>query len=302
MNPNDVLQAYVAEVMRRLPARERREVGLELIGLLGEMLAGRAESAGTRADDAMVLAMLREFGTPEEVASRYQPPGAVIIPAAQTRTFALLAGGGMALQWGLSLPRVFAGQPVVAWWFSWGLGAFWWPGLMVMSALAAAGVRRLGWWQPAWRPRLVDPDRVNRPLMLIGLVWFALGVALMVSLPWIGPALPGPLAQVFAFDDGFLRQRAWPVLLLWGGTFALQVVACVQGRWSMWNRRLSAAFSIAWAALLVWWIAVGDMFQARTTDDGARAALALVVLIIIADLCWRLYRRRPSLRAPATAN
>jgi hypothetical protein len=296
MNPNDVIQTYVAEVMRRLPGRERREIGLELHGLLGEMLADRAESAGTPADDAMVLAMLREFGTPAQVAERYHPAGTVIIPATQTRSFALFAFGGVALQWALTLPRVFGGgQPLVAWWFSAGLGALWWPGLMVMSALVAALVRARG-WQPAWQPRMVDPDRVNRPVMLFGLVWFALGVALMISLPWIAPILPGPLPQVFAFDDGFLSRRAWPVLLLWSGTFALQLAAYAQGRWSTLTRRLSMLSSLAWAALLLWWIAVGGMFQARATDDGARGALGLVVLIIVIELAYRLYRARPSMR------
>lgn len=301
MNPNDVIQTYVAEVMRRLPGRERQEIGLELHGLLGEMLADRAASAGAPADDAMVLAMLREFGTPAQVAERYHPAGTVIIPAVQTRSFALFAFGGVALQWALTLPRVFGGgQPLVAWWFSAGLGALWWPGLMVMSALVAALVRTRG-WQPAWRPRMVDPDRVNRPVMLFGLVWFALGVALMVSLPWIAPMLPGPLPQVFAFDDGFLSRRAWPVLLLWSGTFALQLAAYVQGRWSTLTLRLSMLFSLAWVALLAWWIAAGGMFQARATDDGARGALGLVVLIIVIDLAYRLYRARPSMRRfPAT--
>lgn len=302
MNPNNVIQAYVNEVMRRLPGRDRQEIGLELHGLLGEMLADRAETAGRPADDTMVLLMLREFGTPAQVAERYHPAGTVLIPAAQTRSFALFAFGGVALQWALTLPRVFGGgQPLVAWWFSAGLGALWWPGLMVMSALVAALVRQAGWWQPAWRPRMVDPDRVNRPVMLFGLVWFALGVALMASLPWIAPILPGVLPQVFAFDEGFLARRAWPVLLLWGGTFALQVAAYAQGRWSTLTRRLGVLSSLAWTALLVWWIAVGGMFQARATDDGARGALGLVVLIVVIDLASRLYRARPSLRRPSVA-
>lgn len=301
MSPNDVIRSYVAEVMRRVPGRERNEIGLELCDLLGEMLAERAATAGAPADDAMVLTMLREFGTPAEVAARYRPPGTVIIPAAQTRSFAVLAIGGVVLQWALTLPKVFGGQPWVAWWFSWGLGSFWWPGLMVMSALVAAGARRIGWWQSVWRPRMVDPDRVNRPVMLVGLVWYVLGVALMVSLPWIGPTLPGPLAQVFAFDDGFLRQRAWPVLLLWSGGFALEVAAYAQGRRSALTRRLSVAFGLAWVALLAWWIAAGAIFQAEATNEGARGALALVVLVIVVDLGYRLYRRRPSMRPPGIA-
>ncbi len=298
MSPNDVIETYVAEVMRRVPAKERHDIGLELRDLLTEMLADRAEAAGKPADDAMLLAMLRDFGAPAEVAARYRPPGAIIIPAEQTRSFAALAIGGVALQWALTLPAVFADQPLVAWWFSWGLGAFWWPGLMVMFALLGAGLRQRGWWQPVWRPRVVDPDRVNRAVMAFGLVWFAIGAAFVISLPWIAAALPGPLPQVFAFDPDFLQQRAWPSLLLWLGGFAVSARVCSQGRWIPLTRRLDLAFALAWLALLVWWIAAGDIFQAKPTNDGAKAALGLVALIIVVDLAVKWYRRRTPIRLP----
>lgn len=114
MNQNDVIEAYVADVMRGVPRKDRNEIGLELRGLLTEMLADRALSEDKAADDAMVLAMLREFGTPADIAARYRPPGVVIIPAEHTKSFALLSIGGVGLQWALTLPRVFEGQPLVA--------------------------------------------------------------------------------------------------------------------------------------------------------------------------------------------
>ena len=95
---NDVIESYVLDVMRRVPAKDRNDVGLELRGLLAEMLDDRAASEGVIPDDHMVLAMLRDFGTPAEIASRYQPPGFVIIPADQTRWFAILSVGGVGLQ------------------------------------------------------------------------------------------------------------------------------------------------------------------------------------------------------------
>lgn len=80
MNPNDVIEAYVLDVMRRVPGKDRNDIGLELRGLLAEMLAERARAEGRAADDAMVLALLRGFGTPAEIAARYRPAGTVIIP------------------------------------------------------------------------------------------------------------------------------------------------------------------------------------------------------------------------------
>lgn len=301
MNPNDVIETYVADVIRRVPGNERNDIGLELCDLLTEMLADRATAAAKVADDAMVLAMLRDFGTPAEVAARYRPLGIVIIPAEQTRSFATLSLGGVALQWALTLPSVFAGQSLAAWWFSWGLGAFWWPGLMAMFALLAAGLRQRGWWRPVWRPRVVDPDRINRAAMVFGLAWFVIGVAFMVSLPWIVAALSEPLAGVFAFNPDFLQQRAWPVVLLWLGVFAVRATVCAQGRWRSLTRRLDMAFGLAWAALMSWWIVAGNIFQSEPTDGGAKGMLVLVVVFIVMGLAIKLYRRRTPIRPPEIA-
>lgn len=296
MNPNDVIDAYVLDVMRRVPRKERNEIGCELRDLLTEMLGERARAAGKAADDPLVLAMLRDFGTPAEVAARYRPPGVVIIPAEQSRSFALLSLGGVGLQWALTLPQVFEGLPLTAWWFTWGLGSLWWPGFLAMIALVAAGLRQLGLFQPAWRPRSVDPDRIHRGALGFGLLWFAIGMALMIGLPWIARLLPGPLPQVFAFDPAFLQQRAWPAVLLWLGSFATLAAVLTQGRWSPATRRLDLAGSLAWIALLAWWLAAGAIFQAKATDDGAKAAIGLVILIIGVDLVCNLYRQRTRIR------
>lgn len=301
MSTNDVIEAYVVDVIRRVPRKERDEIGFELRGLLAEMLADRAQSEGKAADDAMVLAMLREFGTPAEVAARYRPPGTAIIPADQTKTFALTALGGLVLQWALTLPRVFEGQPLVAWWFTWGLGSFWWPGFMVTMAMIAVAVRKAGFFKPTWRPRVVDPDRVERLPSVFGLICVAFAVAFMVCLPWIAKAMPGPLPQIFTFDPTFLRMRAPFALLLWGGSFAVWLTVLSKGRWSSLTRRLETGLSLAFVALMVWWIAAGDIFQAKPTDEGAKGALALVVAIMLASLLYKLFHRRPQIRAPKIA-
>lgn len=299
MSSNDVIETYVAEVMRHLPRKERNEIGFELRDLLTQMLADRTQETST---DDVVLDMLREFGTPTEVAARYRPAGeAVIIPAEQTRTFALLSLGGLVLQWALTLPRVFDGQPLVAWWFSWGLGAFWWPGFMVTVALIgmfARGLRTSKMSKRTWNPRTVDPERINRNAMAFGLAWYAIGVAFMVCLPWTAALLPDPMPRIFAFDPTFLRERAPPVILLWLGGFATMFVAMLKGRWSKLTRRLSTAFALGFVVLLLWWMAAGNIFLSPATDEGTKSALGLVVVIIVLALAYELYRRRPRIRAP----
>ncbi len=294
MNANDVIDAYVADVMRRLPRKDRREIGLELRGLLTEMLAER--SVGAVPTDAQVLEMLRSFGTPADVAARYRPPGLRIIPAEQSRSFAVMSLVGIALQWALTLPRVFQGQPLVAWWFSWGLGSLWWPGFLAMGALAAAWLRRAGMTRNTWRPRVVDPDRVNRGAMAFGLAGFAVGVAFMLALPWIVQVMPEPWPQRFAFAPDFLHGRAWPVLVLWLGNFALLAGVLSRGRWSATTRRLELGFDVTWLVVLGWWLAGGATFQTAAVDDGARAGLGLVMVFIVADLVLKLHRWRRRIR------
>ncbi len=300
MNPNDVIEAFVRDVMRKVPAKDRNDIGLELRGLLSDMLEDRAHREGRLSDDAMTLSMLREFGTPSEVAARYRPPGLAVIPPEQTRTFALLSLVGIALQWVVTLPRVFDGQPVVTWWFGAGLGALWWPGFLLMMALLMAGLRHIGWYSPKWTPRTVDPDRVHRGLGVTGLVGIALGAIFMISLPWLAAAMPVPFPRIFEFDAEFLHLRAWPAVLLWVVTFATHAFAIRHGRWTKTTRRVEQASTLGFIALMAWWILAGPIFVAPLTDEGAKGALALVVLISFVSLVASAYRERTQIRTLGT--
>ncbi len=302
MNRNPVIEAYVVEVMRRLPGKDRNGIGYELRGLLTDMLAERAESSGHGADDAMVLALLREFGTPAEVAQRYRPPGMLVIPADQTRVFVPWAIAGVALQWVLTLPRVFEGQPLSTWWLTWGLGAFWWPGFLVMTSLAVAWLRQKGVIKVGdWSTRTYDPERVNRGVLAFGLLWFGCGVALVSSLPWIASRMPDPMSHILAVDPQFLRTRTWPVVLLWLGQFTLLVTVLVKGRWSTLTRHIEMVISIGFAAVLAWWISAGSILQAKASNDGARLALSFVILVIAIDVGKKWYRERTRICTPNIA-
>lgn len=301
MNPNEVIDSYVADVVRRVPMKERNDIGVELHSLLGEMLDERAQAAGRAPDDAMVLAMLREFGAPSDIAARYRAPGFVILPPEQTRQFALLSLSGIALQWAVTLPHVSDAKSLGAWWMTFGLGAFWWPGFLSMMALLAAWMRQWRTTEPAWKPREVDSDRVNRGAMAVGLVGYVIGVALLVGMPWITAQLPGHLARIFDFNPDFLRTRAWIVLVLYVLGFALYIAVLAKGRWTHATRRLEIIGSLAWLAVLAWLMTSDDIFVSKLTNEGAHFGLGIVFLIVLVDLGVRLYRKGPRLRAPKVA-
>lgn len=299
MSTNDVIESYVVDVIRRVPAKDRNEVGLELRGLLGEMLEERAQDAGRVADDAMVLAMLRQFGTPAQIAARYRPPGMVIIPAEQTRSFAMLSIIGVGLQWALTLPMVLDGSlPIAGWWLTWGLGAFWWPGFQVMMALLIAWLRSFGLMQPKWTPRVADPDRVDRGRMTASLVGIGLATCFMIALPWLVELMPAPLSRVLAFDPEFLRMRAWPAVVLWLVSLATLVAVRRHGRHTSLTRRVELVGSAGFVALLAWWLSAGRIFIEPATNDGARGGLGLVIAFILIDIAVKLYRSRHRITAP----
>ena len=54
MDPQALIESYVDDVVRRLPRRQRSDVGLELRSLLGEELAARA--AGVTPDHVVDVA------------------------------------------------------------------------------------------------------------------------------------------------------------------------------------------------------------------------------------------------------
>ena len=298
MSHHEVLHDYVGDVIRHLPHDMRDDVGFELRELLTESLAGRAELEGRAADDAMVLAILREFGSPADVAARYHAPGPILLPATQTRTFLRASLIGMAVQWALTLPAVFTGGSLSAWWLSSGLGALWWPGALIMGASAAAWLRHTGVMHQPWTPRAVDRERVGHRTTVLGLWAFAIGATIVLTLPWLVQLLPSPVGDIFAFSSDFLRERAIAVVPLWVLAFGLRVESLRTGRWSAAMRALDVGVNLAVVALLTWWSLSGPVFRQHSTDAGAKGVFGLVILVILVDLAITFVRRRPPINAP----
>ena len=302
--PDDLIEAYVTDVMKQLPMRQRNDVGFELRALLMEELSGRAADGGRLLDGAMTLELLRAFGHPDDVAARYHPVGIPVIPANGTRMFAWLTFVGIALQWAVSLPTAIgSGEPnwVGRWWLTGGLGALWWPGLLVTLTMIAAFIRQR--WPAkgeAWSPKLVDRGYVNRPLFLLGLVAALAGVGLWVALAWWATTTTAdtPLARVFAFEADFLATRAPVVLLYWAINIVLIGVVISEGRWRRLTRRIDVGLKLACCIMLAWILFSGNVFVAETTNGPAVGILSLLIVVVLADLGWKLWRGRKQIYVP----
>ncbi len=303
--PNAVIEAYVLDVVRRLPRQERNDVGVELRSLLTESLRDRAADAGRAADEAMALDIVREFGRPEEVAARYHPPGDPIIPPAQTTAFVWTGFIGIALQWATTLPLVFNGQlggasAIGAWWVTYGLGAFWWPGFLVSITIIAAFIRRRWPAAPqAWRPKVLDRDQVNRSLHMLGFGAALAGIGIWVATAWFVLTNSSPAAKALAFAPDFLTTRAPVILLYWAAGLTLMLVVIIEGRWRPLTRQINVGMQVLACALMAWLILGGPLFVGEVADRTTKAALVLILVLIVIQIAADLWGRRVRLRPPA---
>lgn len=77
----DLIERYVSEVGRRLPAKHRADIEKELRSTLLDMLEDRRKAAGERpADEAMIKELLLDYGPPARTAASYLPERYLVGP------------------------------------------------------------------------------------------------------------------------------------------------------------------------------------------------------------------------------
>lgn len=299
MKPNELIEAYVDDVVRHIDRKQRNDVGVELRALLGDELQALSDGAGRPADAQVTMDLLRRFGRPEDVAARYRKPGFAIIEAADAATFVKLSAIGMIGIWALGLVVTFRDggglERLGHWWMNWGLGAFWWPGFLVVCSGIASWVRRRFPVVDDWMPHAIDRDRINRWAWVLALAFWVPGLIWLTAPAQYAEDLTGGrLAREFydslAYDDGF-RQVRLPILLtLMTIQLAFYAGIVAQGRWRKVTRRIDIALSTAITAVLVWSLAAGPVFRGEVSNEMTRGILALIVVIVVVDIGMKLYR------------
>lgn len=107
----DLIERYVYDVGRRLPAKQREDIKKELRSLLADALDARTGGKEPTQED--VEAVLKEFGSPEEVAARYNGDQYLIGPRLYPlyKTVLLIALCSLAFGLALSTALSFALAP-----------------------------------------------------------------------------------------------------------------------------------------------------------------------------------------------
>lgn len=263
-----LVDGYVSEVGRNLPAKMREDIEKETRSLIEDMLDDRAKEEGRQPDEQMMVDVLKQMGSPEKVAASYLPPRYLIGPKYYP-TFVmvlrivltiLLVIGAIGL--GIELGRT--GSGFTAFWSTLTNG---FAGLLG-SLIAAFGnvvlvFAILQWLLPepkfdqkAWDPRTLkaepDPERVKTFDMAAGMVGNMILLLLLNVYPhWLGIINyeNGVWVRARVLTDAFYTYVPWMSVVLAAG-IALNAYLLRQGRWTPAARWASVAVSLGSIILL----------------------------------------------------
>ncbi|MBW2623463.1 MAG: hypothetical protein JRD68_11210 [Deltaproteobacteria bacterium] len=185
------LERYVAAVKRYLPSKIRDDVGEELLSLLEEKVEAAEETKGEPVKETEILAMLKSYGHPLQVASSY-------------RSRQVLISETLFPLYKQVLKYIFLGSISL---------------LLIVSLVSASGHNE--WGQTRFFPDVFN-GVWSATLQVIGLIslcfYFLDGIVSKIDL--FGKWDPHKLAPVFARgDDVPLGSTIWNLILgvLWFG-------------------------------------------------------------------------------------
>lgn len=267
-----LIDKYVAEVGKHLPRKNREDIEAEIRSTLEDMLDERKSSSGSL-DEATVIEVLRNYGPPQEVASRYQShqPQYLIGPrlfpifVLVTRVvFTVLIALSLI---GLGTDLVERGSTAAGFLSSlidWGTGIF--NALIVAFgniALVLAILERVGLgcevesekkeWDPRELYNTPDPDQIDPPDHIATIIFTFLGLAILNLYPnliAIHVVNNGTQTSIPIFTETFFRFLPWIniVSLILIGFNAYMLYRKV---WTTATRILSILIDLATATLSI---------------------------------------------------
>ncbi|MFB3923962.1 MAG: hypothetical protein ACE145_19750 [Terriglobia bacterium] len=313
----DLIDRYVHQVGEHLPAEMRADVEAELRSLLLDMVEERARATGKAAERDLVTRVLREFGSPEEVAARYAPPSQHLIGP---RLFPIYrkAVGIICLVFAALLVAFFVAgvvkslqKPEEAVTLGTALGALaklfhaaiYNFGLLTLVFAIVERVQRRReltgkMWNPAKLPPVEDPERISAAGHVFSLYAILLFAVVFNFFPdWV--AIFGFAPKTGAWRLPMLRpefSNYLPILNIWWAlAFTLNLVVLRQGRWRRETR---------WAEFALGLLAIGIMLMVILGPPVFRYDRIVKIVLSIAlvgkgiETSGRLFRL---LRHPAAA-
>ena len=241
----NLIDKYVAEVGKHLPLlKGRKDVEQELKSTLEDMLEDRAQATGRPRDEALTLALLKEYGSPQKIASSYNPHPYLIGPrmfplflmvlkivVAVVVTVLLVLAGFRAVT--LTPSTVGELMQVIGEGFGGALSAAvaaFGNVVLVFAILerylpekAIGGFSEDEAWDPAALAAQPDPDEIKRGELIVELVFTFIGLAFLYGffrlplftdefaqfIPWLSATLFAEIAlNIYLLSNGMWNTLA----------------------------------------------------------------------------------------------
>jgi hypothetical protein len=308
----DLIDRYVHEVGQHLPHRMRADVEAELRSLLTDSVEERARAEGMSDRGAVAGTVLREFGTPKDVAARYGPEPQYLIGPKLYPVYVVSVKVMLPVLAALVLALIVAGrfqepgEPPSLVMLIRATGKFLWSaavnlGIMTLVfALVERAMRKSeaagAAFDPSSLPAVDDPDRIS----YFGRI-FALYLIAVLALAF--NVFPGWVALfVFHGNEGHLYpllapefNRYLPLLNAWWLlAFVLNLVVLRQGRWRRPTRWAEFALELGEALILLLVVTGPPVFRYDRVTKIVLGWLLVFTAINACVMLYRLLRRRPA--------
>ncbi len=304
----NLIDKYIAEVGKHLPRRNRSDIEAEIRSTLEDMLDERKQADGP-ADDAIVMELLKEYGSPREVAAKYKTHPYLIGPRlfpifeiVIRIVFAVVAGVSL-IGLGIGLSKTGLTGPA----FVSTMGE--WFGGLLSGLIAAFGnivlvfaiiertkaadefEKEFKDWDPKELQSEPDPDRIDLPDEIATIIFTALGLVVLNLYPnlfAVGFSNDGTWVTLPVLTESFFRFLPWINIM---GLIQIVFSGIMLGQkyWSSITRILGIVIDIAGMILTVIILRTPDIFG--ITPE----ALASIGIVEAADELSRLFNFVPTI-------
>ena len=307
------IDRYVNEVGRRLPTNQRTDVEREIRSLIEDEVAGRLEGPeikdAPRTDrETAALAVLQQFGSPEEMAARYYAPryliGPAMFPIYRIVLGIVLAATLFANLLGLAVAAGTQSAPPLADTMADLFGSI--IQGFGMCTLIFMGLERFGVgikskpeaWDPRKLPPVKDPQRISvvETAADIALTAVVLILANFYLNRGTGAVLiNGEWQAIPLFSPEVLQYIPW-LTAVWLADILVNIVLLVRGRWET-GTRVATMITAAANGFVFYRMIVGGQIAAWPPLEPAFKVTAAIIfavsLIEVGKQAWLLVRNSP---------
>lgn len=323
----NLIDRYVYDVGRRLPAKNREDVQMELRSALQDALDERGIDASNPAHEERVVELLREFGEPHKVAAGYGTRRFIVGPELQPTYWLVLRIAAFGVTVGQLVRLIVTASQgetigigdVVSGFVGGFLTAFAIVSLIfaileyflpeldlpasswhVGSAMAYQG----GEWDPRSLPELtLDYDKISVFEIAVEIIFTTAFIYVVNSFSgWNLPETLGGRAggeQVIADLIGALLPFVPWITALAVFSIGIRIYLLLRGRWDPWTRWAEILYYVASSVIMALLLARAPYTGIELVDNIARLSIGITLAISViytGAMLWRVLR--PNDRLP----